>query len=507
MSNRKPTESFIMRSIIGGVAVAIAALAYWHIGSLEEKITSQNDAAWIREFGQEYLGFHEHRENSENRIGWSNLLDEKNRAPANAEDCETAIKNGHFGKFVARGIQSVSDPEDIFSAAEQMKTYLQSCTRENPPYCIQQFDQRVKYFASTQAVSDQDLPNNGMMYLPKEILENEDPNGHRIRRDLELYVKSRGWKSVRYRSRHTGGFIVSNPWVMVVHIPGEELDPPQEFDHFVQVQLDKSKQITEQSYPSSSDLIPSNDTVAAISLRKVSDLPKNHVPYFHLHNEGYGFARARIQGAETSSCVSCHNSGTRVISPMGYGHHFEDEPRPLVGTELEQLIQFNQKLMKYGSIDLRGRFRRTIAVASEYGRAPGKENMEFYTDPDEGCASPRYLERQKFTWTPIWSSRGPTRTFRYSGQPVNPHNVMEGTTVCTACHDSSTRGRLTNDLNDIVFKVLGDRMMPGVIELTEDERFAVVACLDKAKNMRQTEKMRRLTLVYRLGLSRCQDER
>ena len=54
---------------------------------------------------------------------------------------------------------------------------------------------------------------------------------------VEAIAKAHGWPSVRYKSRHSGGFDLKTPSLLLIYVAGDKVKPPVPYDRWVNFTL------------------------------------------------------------------------------------------------------------------------------------------------------------------------------------------------------------------------------------------------------------------------------
>jgi mono/diheme cytochrome c family protein len=414
------------------------------------------------------------------------------------------------------------------SVAERIRT----CFGSQVPLCLQRMNDYVSRNDTAPASMDTPLRSSPAKQAPVELFLNQAARfEYGVPEDIEERAAALGWPSVRYKSRHSGGFDRDTASLLMIYVPGDRVNPPVNYDRWLNFALPEDP-ISEASNPTPSSPIPSAEDYAAeargeVSLPKVFtmvslDRRQDDKPaqvYFQRFLRRTGNAVFKPEGnADPKRCVSCHPNGLRAISPLGY-HVRKDEnmmeeeawktvqlinaamvkaagQRPVswreapvsagstqtkallnpgaFGPAIGPLLPLNGQSRTVEFINQCAQRRRTINLRDIFGRAPGRGNV-----------------------------------YRLSSRPqIDPAKVLRFMN-CAACHGSASRAPLNalTDWAQVDYKILVDQSMPlgahknplesssGEVQdtLNPDERIALANCLQAEFELEIQEKTRWLT--------------
>ncbi len=207
------------------------------------------------------------------------------------------------------------------------------CFPTEVPKCVE----RIKGYAIKDDIADSEFDGSfatlAQKQPPEELRDPENASGYWIPDNIEEIAAQKGWTTVRYRSRHAGGFDSDTPNLMMVYVPGDKVTPPVKFDRWLNfplprdyddsASLDSLDPTPTMGPPSRAAYLapnnfPSTFTMVTQDLDNSLPLVSTRV-YFQMfgrNDEGPTFMPRGI--VDLAGCVSCHPSGLRAISPMGY---------------------------------------------------------------------------------------------------------------------------------------------------------------------------------------------
>jgi hypothetical protein len=414
-----------------------------------------------------------------------------------------------------------------------IQTTLQSCFANRVPACLAR---AITYLGpignQMPRLTDDDVAvTSPQRQIPKELLNSgSDDQKYILNPKLEAIAKKKGWPVVRYKSRHAGGFDRSTSSLIMIEVPGKSLKPPVDFDRFVNISIPKDKvnddtePVPQEKIPTPKELkkgkedYPTVMTMVTVQHGSTTSAPKIFFQKFNRHSDIYF---PEDMNNTPGACYSCHSSGMRAISPLGYG---VDEGERQLPPDLWNMVKkINTDMANaqgnstpnWGSINFRG----TVASAIDPNRygpvfgpssplthkvsqdSNGKDVISYPTREKDfimgtagkpGCAS----SNTTIDVTDIFK-RGPGSKNIYtfsSNPPIDPEKVAAAMD-CQMCHNGNFRGVLTGQtsVDMIRFKILVDKSMPDGAhvnpmdnssptahvkdELNPNERIALANCL------------------------------
>jgi hypothetical protein len=409
---------------------------------------------------------------------------------------------------------------------------IRSCFGTQVPACLQRMNDYVNRNDTAPASMDTPVRSSAAKQPPAELfLNNAARFEYRVPEDIEARAAALGWPSVRYKSRHSGGFDRDTASLLMIYVPGDRVNPPVDYDRWLNFALPEDP-INEASHPTPSSPIPSADDYAAeaqgeVALPKVFtmvslDRRQDDKPaqiYFQRFLRARGNAAFKPEGnADPKRCVSCHPNGLRAISPLGY-HVRKDESMmeeeawknvqlindAMVKAAGQRPVSWREAPASTGSTQY-----KTLLNPAAFGPAIGpvvplngrSRTVEFINQ----CAQ----KRRTIDLRDIFG-RAPGRgnVYRLSSRPqIDPAKVLRFMN-CAVCHGSASRAPL-NALTawaQVDYKILVDQSMPlgahknplesstGEVQdvLTPDERIALANCLQAEFELEIQEKTRWMT--------------
>jgi hypothetical protein len=215
-------------------------------------------------------------------------------------------------------------------------------------------------------------------------------------------------------------------------------------------------------------------------------------------------------GQPTKTCISCHASGLRAISPVGYHpdrHGWERHP------DREAIKRLNETMSSYGQVEFP--VAGGEAVRLDYAGPPMGSKAPYHVNPDATSSRDRFPTRtteflkacaEGGPRTISFSNNGPSETYTMSEEPKIRYGKLRRAMRCTKCHnggvDEDDRGIIisqgaTNHPKlgffgeDLRYKILFDQSMPPKEKLNMDERVALVKCLEAEAKFELTAWLKR----------------
>jgi hypothetical protein len=423
---------------------------------------------------------------------------------------------------VAQSLGSVLNENSVNS-------WIRSCFPQfaQVPACVSRVDKYTRRRAGN-SIEDADYTTDPHRRLPDELLASGSGDFNYVfRGDIEEHAKELGWPVARYKSRHAGGFDSNTPSLLMIEVPGSMLNPPVNFDRYINIALvkddneDGTNPTPQKHFPDPAVLAAdSNGTyphvTTMVTVERGTRDSKARL-YFQMFNRSGSVYRPSSPN-NPSGCVSCHPSGLRGISPLGY--HVRAGETQLDPANWAQVKRIDSDMtagqrggITWGSkVESDGNVTPTLDTAA-FGPIVGPSEpltqntrtKEFIVGADgvSGCQTLRHT----VDVTDIFG-RAPGRNNVYtftSSPPVDWQKVADAMD-CEMCHNNEKQGVL-NELTSwaqIDFKILVDQSMPNgmhknpldqgsdpatpvVDELNPNERLALANCLNAEWNQERTK--------------------
>ncbi len=424
-------------------------------------------------------------------------------ASAFAIECPTDGSPVQLERFRDAAATALStSPNAVDSTHEDLKR----CFADRVPACVQ----RVQSFVSTRrtfssSAYDTHARDDARKQPPEEFIDRRVSGGTLVlRNDIENIAKSKNWPVVRYKSRHAGGFDAETPSLMMIRVPGDQLDPPVNYDRYLNFPIpaddavDDLNPLPQKNLALSPDELERGDHPRQFTIVTVTRPPLDQRSEVLFQKYGRSGSRwVPDSPASVASCYGCHPSGLRAISPLGY--HVRKNPdgqteRQLPESEWVKVremnhamdVSMNGKLPDWRGVERSGEFRSFLDVAG-VGPIVGPTNpLTRITIPREdappievpltrqkefiiggtlngveypGC----YQARQEISVRDIFG-RPPGRgnVYRLTREPAVRWQAVRDAMNCGSCHGNVARGALNDriDFAQIDFKILVDQSMP-----------------------------------------------
>ncbi|WP_141732183.1 hypothetical protein [Oligoflexus tunisiensis] len=415
------------------------------------------------------------------------------------------------------------------TVAEQIR----SCFGPQVPVCLQRMNDYVNRNDVAPSAQDTPVRSSPQKQPPAELFLNGAANfEYRIPEDIEARAAALGWPSVRYKSRHSGGFDRDTASLLMIYVPGDRVNPPVNFDRWLNFALPEDPE-SEAGRPTPGSPIPSAQDYAAeengeVSLPKVFTMVSldrrqgqqpGQVYFQRFIRNGRGQTAFKPEGnSNPKRCVSCHPNGLRAISPLGF-HVRKDETMmdaeawatvkrindAMTQAAGQRTVSWREAPVSSGSTQ-----KKTLLNPAAFGPSIGplvplngrSRTPEFISQ----CA-----ERRRVVDLRDIFNRAPGRgnVYRLSNNPqIDPAKILRYMN-CGACHGTASRAPL-NSLTgwaQVDYKILVDQSMPlgahknplestsGDVQdaLTADERIALANCLQAEYELEKKEIARWLT--------------
>lgn len=383
---------------------------------------------------------------------------------------------------------------------------------------------------------------------PEELMAVEPKSNEKLMRlfqtnpykDAEQIAKENGWPVVRYKSRHSGGFDSTTPSLLMIHVPGNMMSPPVDYDRYINIALpadqeDRSPDMNSINvHPIPKEKVPGpeyykkgNDqpnTTTILTVQKGTGKNPSRIFFTKYDRSGEFWSKANINPVQ--ACYSCHPNGMRSISPLGFSISAKEHAAGQIMPdghwkkvrEMNGSMSLVQKngIPDWGQIrDSAGKVRPLLnlnGVGPVYG--PLKPLQRKVVKKEDGSQQVIYPSRtKKFILSCAKENttisvrdifgRAPGRdnVYQMNSDPIDWKKVKKAMN-CASCHDNKIHGSLNNstDTSLIQYKILVDRSMPlwahrnpldkvdtstsaAVTDaLNLNERMALVNCLFKEFN-------------------------
>lgn len=413
--------------------------------------------------------------------------------------------------------------------ADQIRT----CFGTEVPACLQKMNDYVTRNDVASPSFDAPVRSSPPKQPPVQLFLNGASNfEYRVAEDIEARAAALGWPSVRYKSRHSGGFDRDTASLLMIYVPGDRVNPPVHYDRWLNFALPEDP-VSAAMNPTPSSPLPSSDDYAAegrgelnlpkvftmVSMDRRVDNKPAQVYFQRFLRNGRGNATFKPEGnSDPKRCVSCHPNGLRAISPLGY-HVRKDEN--MMDEEAWKTVQLiNDAMVKAAGqrtvswrdapVSSSATQRKALLNPAAFGPIVGPvtplNGRSRTVDFINQCAQ----RRRSIDIRDIFGrAPGRSNVYRLSSRPqIDAAKVLRFMN-CGACHGNASRSPL-NTLTDwaqIDFKILVDQSMPlgahknplesttGEVQdtLTPDERIALANCLQAEFELEVQEKTRWLT--------------
>ncbi len=344
--------------------------------------------------------------------------------------------------------------------------------------------------------------------------------------DIEAVAKAKGWPSVRYKSRHSGGFDSQTSSLLMVYVPGDTLNPPVNFDRWLNFALpadtgaDALTPLPQAQLPTVENFANEQTsgadyprTFTMISLDKATDDQPAEI-YFQMFSRNGTNTGVYIPQSNSgvSGCVNCHPNGMRSISPLGLHVRAGEAQLPEDAWNAAQLINeamdddVNGRLVSWRGAQVDGKFKSfmkpeafwpIMGATKPINKVSRSQAFIMGGTLPDGTTTPGCYKRRATVRVTDIFGRPPGQKNIYTLSPtpqINWQNVRNGM-LCETCHNNRNRYAINErtDSSTIDYKILVDQSMPlgahqdpleqgsatepPVDTLTPDERIALANCL------------------------------
>lgn len=445
---------------------------------------------------------------------------------------------GSWRQVAADGLQSGS------LSAATVAQKIGQCFPEVPK-CMVRLSDYAKRNDNASSLDDLSINDLAQKQPPSEFLV---PGSAELKylfpTDIEKIAKEKGWPTVRYKSRHAGGFDSDTPSLLMVYVPGDKVNPPVGYDRWLNFALpkdtgaDELTPLPQAAVPGAQDYadelagtkdLPRTFTMVTLDRRTASSPAQVYFQMFTRETTGSAVFTPR-SNSSVSSCVSCHPNGLRAISPLGYHVRQGEEQLP---EEAWKTVELINAAMESAAGDRVVSWREVASgvngdkkpLLSPHAHGPeigprkplngisrSKEFILGGTLPDGRILAGCYKSRNTVNVTDIFGrAPGKKNIYTLSTNPTIDWEKVSDAMNCASCHNNRSRGAL-NELTDyaqIDFKILVDQSMPlgahvnpleagdaqteVTDDLTADERIALANCLQEEFELEQQELAKWLT--------------
>lgn len=410
---------------------------------------------------------------------------------------------------------------------------IRTCFGTQVPACLQKMNDYVTRNDVAPASMDSPVRSSPQKQPPAQLFLNGTTNfEYRVPEDIEERAATLGWPSVRYKSRHSGGFDRDTASLLMIYVPGDRVNPPVPYDRWLNFALPEDP-VSAASNPTPGSPLPSADDYAAegrgeialpkvftmVSLDRRQDNKAAQVYFQRFLRSGRGNMAFKPEGnSDPKRCISCHPNGLRAISPLGYHVRKNENMMEEDAWQTVQLI--NDAMVKAAGqrtvswrdapVSPGSTQRKALLNPSAFGPSVGPlmplNGRSRTVDFINQCAQ----RRRSIDLRDIFG-RAPGRgnVYRLSSRPqIDPAKVLRFMN-CGGCHGNASRSPLNalTDWAQVDFKILVDQSMPqgahknplestaGEVQdvLSADERIALANCLQAEFELEIQEKTRWLT--------------
>ncbi len=330
--------------------------------------------------------------------------------------------------------------------------------------------------------SETDLPPE---FLVRDANNKIIPGQVQIPPDIFELAKTKNWKVLDYKTRSTGGFDGSPNLVLVV-VPNY---PKSNQDIYLQISPAADANHPDNGADPKPDPRSTKGLtfLTVITADKTLNPPVGQLRLLMGENAIYNWSN----DLQAQDCARCHTVPLRAISPRGYDFVNWEKPMAAEDQLLTKEINTMMHIQNFSwGRDSEGKALGAASHLQPYGWAP-KESPTRAKEYVSKCFDERLLTSN----LPIEGEKVPVHTYLgfgdYTVKTVKSNEAaltdwvkIKNSMNCYGCHDGKTRGVLHDDFSfdEIEFKVLIDRSMPPNIELSTDERLALIQCLRKEHN-------------------------
>jgi hypothetical protein len=360
----------------------------------------------------------------------------------------------------------------IKSKIPVVKDILKTCFPKEIPKCFEEvlYEDNVK---NNVHLSRTDFKDTGIVSspsdLPKIFFNPSQPNKVIIPKDIEKLDKNDpNLQTLFYKTRSTGGFEGGNNLFIMTYSTPKRDYVLQTSPHIDNTDDSEPKKVSPEG----------RNILTVIVMDKTSDPPVAEMRLLGSSQTNSGVYNWDPP-ASSQACSECHTGPFRAISPKGYGEtngekklSKEDEEKiQSINSILEQFTSWGTQKVNGHDIKLGNDFRNQLV-----GWAP-PDSPTRTTDWLKNCATKnKNLGYYGFGYY--------NKNFEMNKNPQINYANLSSAMNCYSCHNNSFHGGIDNQIfssNEIKFKILVDRSMPRGENLNQDERIALVNCLEEER--------------------------
>lgn len=286
----------------------------------------------------------------------------------------------------------------------EIQSEIKTCFGDNVPSCLNDMNYYVNHKVYTNSATPaernlelEELYNNQMSltsagFLPTEFLEKNEsgevvPNLVVIPENLTELSRAKNWLTTSYKTREFGGFDDSNN-LLIVAIPSERRDT------VLQISIAKDAHPFESildpiTRPHNGNMTGGFETLTMITVDKTTNPPLGQLRILKkspIKPNAYYWNPETTNTMGTRSCISCHSTPFRAISPVGYKFTNEIKSMFVTGQERRMDSEHESTVNKINELLSR--------AGVSWGTAK-KDNREVRFGPD--------IDSQPWGWAPAGS--------------------------------------------------------------------------------------------------------
>ena len=397
-----------------------------------------------------------------------------------------AIQNAVNGKYGDVG-QALKDcfPSGAPRCMKNLESFIE--TKKNPELrdklkSTDPFANRFVRRYEGVKVEQEGLTLRSEKDLPKEFTSDSKPGTVVFPPDILQLAKDKGWRAIAYKTRSTGGFDGS-PNLVLVAIPGRDKDV------YLQIspRADHDKNLTKDNpYPESDvNLSKGQNVLTIITVDKTKWPPEGQLRLLtatgDISRHGIDADNGSFKWSNklsSQTCIGCHITPLRSISPRGYLTTNGTEKR--MTPEDESTVQKINEMMLVEGLS----WGKVKVDGHEVQRGPAPESQPYGWAPrGSPTRQPDFLNQCAFSTASI-SYKSFDTDIAYNFSASGDHSHLDTRNLsramnCVQCHNSKIRGYLHGEFStdEIKFKVLVDKSMPPGVQLSDNDRIALFNCL------------------------------
>ncbi len=393
-------------------------------------------------------------------------------ARAEWNDCPTATGGRQLTQWRETLVSKI-----IENKYEEVRAALDNCFGTNVPSCYQDMnyyvDSRRSPNYGTGAPYSREELTIDYSDLPAEFRTGEGLV--RVPSNIVKLSQERGWKTLAYKTRSSGGFDTApNLFMMNISTPEREV--------FLQTQPhpDTNPEATADNpvpNPSNGNISEGMNTLTVITVDKTKNPPVGQMRIMsRVGDEGYRWNN----DITFETCTSCHTTPLRPISPLGW-RNVNGTEQPMSAADSRTTDELNAILGSYVSWGKRNFNGREVRLGPPLNSQPTGWAPENSPTRQEAFLRECATSQTSFSYSGFGNYRA---NLQMSNPPQINYQRLGEAMNCFECHNDKNRGKLHDAYADdeIQFKIAVDRTMPHNIELNKDERIALISCLPAEKS-------------------------